>query len=141
MKILIAVDGSPASFRALERVAELTPRAAREATLLMVRVPAADPVLVINEDGFALGSASEEQEAQESLSWSKHCLELAGIPTQTLFRSGSDPAREVLKAAEEIGADMIVVGCHHKSALGRLIKGSVSADLAVHARVPLLIVP
>jgi nucleotide-binding universal stress UspA family protein len=141
MKILVAVDGTPASFRALERVAELTPDGPREATLLMVRVPSADPVLSIGEDGFALGSVAEEQDADANLGWAKQCLEKAGIPTHTLLRNGSNPVRSVLDAAVEVGADMIVVGCQHKGTLGRLLLGSVSAELARHARIPLLIVP
>lgn len=44
-----------------------------------------------------------------------------------------DPADEILDLAEEIGADMIIVGSHNRTTLGRFLLGSVSESVADRA--------
>ena len=51
-----------------------------------------------------------------------------------------DPVREILGLAEEIGADLIVLGSHGYGAMGRLLIGSVSEAVLHGARCPVLIV-
>jgi nucleotide-binding universal stress UspA family protein len=51
------------------------------------------------------------------------------------------PAKRILKAAEEIGADMIVTGARGISDLKSLVLGSVSHRLVSTASFPCLIVP
>jgi nucleotide-binding universal stress UspA family protein len=52
-----------------------------------------------------------------------------------------DPAECILTVAEEHGADVIVVGSHHRSWLSRLFTGSVSGQVIKHADRPVLVVP
>jgi nucleotide-binding universal stress UspA family protein len=56
-------------------------------------------------------------------------------------RAVGEPADELDQAAEEAGADVVVVvGCHGRSALGRALVGSVSTELVQHANRPVLVV-
>jgi nucleotide-binding universal stress UspA family protein len=57
----------------------------------------------------------------------------------TEIRSG-DPALALLQAAEEEGADLIVVGSHGQSAIERFLLGSVSEKVLRHAQCSVLIV-
>jgi nucleotide-binding universal stress UspA family protein len=57
--------------------------------------------------------------------------------TKAHLRSG-EPDAEVVGLAEDIGADMIVVGSRGTSPLRRPI-GSVSSSIATHAHCPVLI--
>lgn len=50
-----------------------------------------------------------------------------------------DPAEEILGLANEIGASMIVLGCHDRSALGRFLLGSVSTEVLHHAHCPVFV--
>lgn len=50
-----------------------------------------------------------------------------------------DPSDEILDLAEEIGADMIIVGSHNRTALGRLLLGSVSESVADRARCTVVV--
>jgi nucleotide-binding universal stress UspA family protein len=54
-------------------------------------------------------------------------------------RSG-DPAIQLDLAAEEHGADLVVVGARGHSVPHRLLLGSVSTRLLHHARRPVLVV-
>ena len=54
--------------------------------------------------------------------------------------AGGEPAKELDRAAEEVDADLVVVGCQRRSALGRALAGSVSAELVRHAHHPVLVV-
>ncbi len=47
----------------------------------------------------------------------------------------------ILKAAKDYGADVIVMGSHGRSGLGKLIMGSVAENVMHNSEVPLLIVP
>jgi nucleotide-binding universal stress UspA family protein len=52
-----------------------------------------------------------------------------------------DPVHELLRLAEEIGADLIAAGRHGRGFLGRLVMGSVSTSLVRGAKCSVLIVP
>ena len=47
----------------------------------------------------------------------------------------------ILKAAKDYGADVIVMGSHGRSGLGKLIMGSVAENVMHNSEVPLLVVP
>lgn len=141
MLILIATDGTPAAMRALERVPDLTPVADREAIVLRVRTRAEEPVLVQADDAIELVPGDQEVATTEAVMAARDMLVARGIPTRVMVRESHDAAREILAVAEEERVDLIVVGTRHLSALARLLVGSVSADLATHAHIPLLIVP
>lgn len=49
-------------------------------------------------------------------------------------------AEEILRQAEEIGADLIVMGTHGRSGLGRLLMGSVAGEVVRNARCPVITV-
>jgi nucleotide-binding universal stress UspA family protein len=51
-----------------------------------------------------------------------------------------DPATSVVQAAEEEGADFIVVGSHGRTGLGRLLMGSVAEAIVRHAKCPVVTV-
>jgi nucleotide-binding universal stress UspA family protein len=55
--------------------------------------------------------------------------------------SADYPSHALSKAAEEIPADILVVGTHRQSVLGRLLIGSTAARLVRIATMPVLMVP
>lgn len=52
-----------------------------------------------------------------------------------------DPARQIVRAAKEFHADMIVLGTHSKTAMDAFWSGSVTPKLATRTHLPLLLVP
>ena len=55
--------------------------------------------------------------------------------------SNSSPAAGVQAIAEETGASIIVVGCSHRSGIGRVLAGSVTESVLVGAPVPVAVAP
>jgi nucleotide-binding universal stress UspA family protein len=49
-----------------------------------------------------------------------------------------DPATEIVRVAEEEGADIIVVGTHGRTGLTRLLMGSVAEQVIRHSACPVL---
>ena len=52
----------------------------------------------------------------------------------------ADPAGEILRVAGELGCDVIVLGTHGRTGLGRVLLGSVAEQLLRKARCPVLTV-
>jgi nucleotide-binding universal stress UspA family protein len=63
----------------------------------------------------------------------------AGISTSVEVREG-DPADQLIKAANEVGADLIVVGSRGLSTLPRLVLGSVARKVLLHAPQSVLVI-
>jgi nucleotide-binding universal stress UspA family protein len=59
---------------------------------------------------------------------------------QTIVKEG-DYADSILEAAEEVHADIIVVGSHSRKWLENIVMGSVTGKVLHHTSVPLFIVP
>ncbi len=150
MTVLIAYDGSDCAREALAdlRRAGLP----REAEALVVSVSDlwVPPVRssfetvekIISSDRAAAVLAHAEEEASRSL---ERAGELAEEAARRLRRDFPEwdvraevavgtPAQELIQKADRRRADLLVVGSHGRSALGRLVLGSVSQKVAGEAR-------
>lgn len=61
----------------------------------------------------------------------------AGISVERRLEYG-DPEAVILTVAQEIGADLIVMGTHGRTGLRRLLMGSVAEHVVRHANCPVL---
>jgi nucleotide-binding universal stress UspA family protein len=53
---------------------------------------------------------------------------------------GHEPAEEVVELAEELGADLVVIGMRHRSAVGKFLLGSTAQRILLEAPCPVLAV-
>jgi nucleotide-binding universal stress UspA family protein len=53
---------------------------------------------------------------------------------------GHEPADEVVDLAEELGAELVVIGMRHRSAVGKFLLGSTAQRILMDARCPVLAV-
>ena len=136
--LLVAVDFNVLSERALERALDLAvPLGARVTVLHVYALPSlriADSDIVPSGEEAARLTAAAEQQLEELIA--RH--ERPGIPLVRHLRVGGPPAQEITTAAEELGADMIVVGTHGRGAIGRALLGSVAMDVLRTSKVPVL---
>lgn len=132
-RILVAVDFSEASRRALQFGAVLAKQLQAEVVLLHVfeGVPGE---LKILEASFV--DSSFQEEAQENLAEWRRELESPVCKVRTVFREGSAIAREIVEAAAENDADLIVLGRHGPQSF--FMNNTVRKVLA-HAPCPVLI--
>ena len=61
----------------------------------------------------------------------------AGVAASTMHREGH-PVEGVLQAAQDHGADVIVIGTHGRNGLGRLFLGSTAEGVLRRAEVPVI---
>jgi len=134
-RVLIAVDGSPHSDHALGIGVALARRLGAEVGLVTV----VDPAPAVALEG---GAPSVDiltilrQEAVQTLEKAK--AHAAGARVSAHLREGA-PATEILHAATQWGASLIVVGSHGRTGLSRLFMGSKAESVARHADVPVLV--
>jgi len=124
-RILVAYDGSDHAKRAVEHAVSLAK--ILNSSLYVITV-AVDPSQVALEKARRIAAEAAEKVASSGLAVS-----------DVAVRSGV-PANEILSYAEEIRADLIVMGSRGLSTIQRLVLGSVSQAVAARARVPVLIV-
>ena len=132
-RVLIAVDGSEVSERALERVAKFLKAEAEAALVTVARPIYRDP----RYTGYA--DPNDEEEQRNVLFAARDVLERAGITATGLAPVG-DPADEILKAAEQVDAELIVMGARSLGTVERLVLGSVSTKVMHEAGCDVLIV-
>ncbi len=51
---------------------------------------------------------------------------------------GNSPAEDLVQLAEQLDADLIVIGIRHRSPVGKLVLGSNAADVILNAPCPVL---
>ena len=82
---------------------------------------------------------SMQQEAREYLDEKQRVLKAAGIDTDYHLVVGEPPADAILLAADELGADAIVMSTHGRSGMMRWVFGSVADRVLQRAKVPILL--
>lgn len=132
-RILIAVDGSEVSQRALGRAAMLLKEGADLAVVTVARPLYPHPPY----SGFA--DPEDEEQQQKVLAAARDALDRAGIAA-TPFAPVGDPADEILKAAKQFEADLIVMGARSLGPVKRLVLGSVSTKVMHESDCDVLIV-
>lgn len=128
-KILVAVDGSEYSKKALDFACELA--AKFNASLHIVHVPqgaAADRVMVLGGASVMIHAGREQiEKAGRKLIEAAQEIAEENLPgrVSTELRGG-DPAVEIVASAQETAADCVVIGSRGLGDFGGLLLGSVS---------------
>jgi nucleotide-binding universal stress UspA family protein len=142
MHVLIATDGSQLSIDAARRGVVLLAHAS-SVTLLTVltEIPGDDAggfegSVYSPDEQEALWQA-EQQAASDELAATAAAL--TGVEVDRRVELG-DVATTVCRIAEELPADVIVVGSHGRTGLKRVFLGSVSEHVVRHAPCPVLVV-
>jgi nucleotide-binding universal stress UspA family protein len=62
------------------------------------------------------------------------------VPVEHQLLFVADPAAEILRVARQLGSDLIVMGTHGRTGLGRLLMGSVATQVVRRASCPVVTV-
>lgn len=135
-KVLLAYDGSVEGRLALREGAKLAQLCRSEVFLLAV-VNLSNGIMMA--EGVAPGTVEYQRESYEGvLAEGFRQLESMGFAPTARLEVG-DPAHEIAAVAEEIGADLVVVGHRRQSRIERWWRGSVGANLFEKLECSLLI--
>ena len=137
--IVVGVDGSGHSRRALERAAAEAVAHGAPLTVLTIHQAVRDVYGSVShypEDAALTDKAKEAAQAETD-------QVLAALGSQpasvTVTAVHGLPVDELIKASQ--GADMLVLGRRGQGGFARLTMGSVTSQVAHHAHCPVLIVP
>lgn len=142
--ILVGVDGSSESELAFR--AALDHARGRDAKVhVLSALGGYDPFekLEAAMDARQLNLDRERADLSKLVSeWGRRWTEATGAsapPLEVEVRAGA-PAREILRAAKVLDAELIAVGTHGRSGLKRLVLGSVAEAVLRDAPCPVLVV-
>jgi nucleotide-binding universal stress UspA family protein len=144
MKILLATDGSETSAAAVQYVAAFPFPAGTEVTVVSVikdvlRETQIESLTPEQWDAFENTKDTTEIEVGAVVGEGAAILQEAGYAASISIRTGH-PAAEIIAAAGEIEADLIVVGSHGLTGFKRFLLGSVSNQVLQSADRSVLIV-
>lgn len=144
-QILIASDGSELADRALEHGLQLAKLAGSALTIVTVT----EPVTIVGGGyasiaGGVIDPLPELIEAQEKAA--RDLLERAakraadqGVAARTILVDNSFAAEGIVATANEIGAELIIMGSHGRRGLNRLLLGSQTNNVLAHTKIPVLV--
>ena len=142
--IVVGYDGGDAAGRALDRAIEEARGSHGRLFVLAVAEMPLNPQRPQNfgtlDDSPAQLLPLEEPPALEPvLNRARERLAPAGVHADYAWSAG-EPAGEIVGAARERGAALIVVGRHHHSLLGRFFGGDVATAVQREAGCPVIVV-
>ncbi len=116
----------------------LVGRVAVEAALRECTLRSARLVVVSSVSGGPGNDVYQQREAVERLS--ADVLQSAVDIDVREYARGNDPATDLLEVAEEIGAELIVIGLRRRSPVGKLLLGSNAQKILLESSIPVLAV-
>lgn len=130
VRILVPIDGSDCSFRALEFGADMAPR--YDATLHVVHVTdsrdeATDAILSRARDVLDANDVDDEPTVHTDI----------GLD----FRPAKRVGKDIVDIVEDEGYDHVVMGHHGAGSVERAILGSATETVMAADRVPVTVVP
>ena len=140
--ILVAVDDSPISYAAIEHAEQLAK--AFNSHVTVISVLAVDPMVGVDFYKIAPSITeyvlAAEKNAKERLDDIQQTLTNHGIQVSTRITRDTSTATAILNIADEINADLIVMGSHGRTGLKKMILGSVAQEVLRLCPLPVMVI-
>lgn len=144
-RILIASDGSELADRALDHGLQLAKLAGSEVTIVTVT----EPVTIVGGGYASIAGGvvdplpelveAQEKAARELLQRAAKRAADQGVTAKTVLVDNTFAAEGVVATANEIGAELIIMGSHGRRGLNRLLLGSQTNNVLAHTKIPVLV--
>jgi nucleotide-binding universal stress UspA family protein len=151
-RILVPLDGSEHSLRALEMAKQIAKEFGGKITLIHVYSVAVRPIIVPEPSTFSPGGVSvitveEASKVAEAvreagrrvLAEGEQKAKAEKVQVETMLVEGH-AVQEIVRAAKEGKFDLIVIGAKGISRIRELLLGSVTDGVIHHAACPVLVV-
>lgn len=144
-RILLAVDDTPSTAKAIDYAKDLV-REFRSSIALVTVVPptspasyGADPLL--GQQPIIVSEVPEMQRASAQRYLESISNDFEGAQEVFLFNKVGNTRDEILSAATEWTADIIIMGSNGRTGFEHFISGSVSESVIRKASCPVLVIP
>jgi nucleotide-binding universal stress UspA family protein len=135
MKILVPVDGSDFSLKALETACDLA-QAQAPSSVTLVSVSVILPEL---EEGAYIAEKMKAK-AEAALAKGKEVAMAKGITPSLILASGISPTDEIVKVAKQEKVDLIVIGSRGLAGKGKYFLGSTASQVVTYSPCSVLVV-
>jgi nucleotide-binding universal stress UspA family protein len=140
-KILVPLDGSGWSRRAIPHAVDIARANGSELVLLHVFRPPtaefADQIVLAGQEGQI---EELRQAAQQSLDSLSSELQSQGIEVKTQVIEGTGVASAICDYVREENIDLVVMSTHGRTGIARFLFGSVAAKVMEGVKVPVLLI-
>lgn len=141
--ILISTDGSDVAQKGVDQGLALAKSLGAKVTIFTAseRLP-----VYAGIDGglgaFAYDdyAAGQKEAAEKVLAATKASASRKGVEVDTVYTENALPAEAIIETAKARDCSLIVMSSHGRRGLGRLVLGSVTAEVLAHSPVPVLVV-
>ena len=143
-KLLLTLDGSELSAAAVPHAAQIASTSGAEVVLLRIIDSVGHIIAQSTPAGFELSAggitaeiaeqavSAQQQAAQAELDAVAAQLKAQGVEHVSTVVAEGIPGDEIVRTAESLGCDIIVMATHGRSGLGRAVLGSVADHVARH---------
>jgi len=142
-RVVVGTDGSETSAEAVRQAAELARFCGADLHVVHVFQPVSGIATIGPDAGAAAAAAglpeAAERHAAQILERATQAGKRIGVDVETHLHTG-DPANALIETAEQVHADLLVVGNKGMSGVRRFVLGSVPNKVSHHAPCSLLIV-
>ena len=135
MKILVPVDGSAYSLKAVETACDLA-KAQAPASVVLTAVAIQIAEL---EEGVYIAEKMKAQ-AEIALAKAKEVARGKGITAEVILATGASPADVIVRVAKEQQADLIVIGSRGLAGKTRSFLGSTASQVVTYSPCSVLVV-
>ena len=135
MKILVPVDGSEYSMKAVENACNLA-KAQAPSTIILVAAAVEIPEL---SEGRYIADKMKAQ-AEVALTKGKEAALKCGITPEVILATGPSPAEEIVAVAKDQNVDLIVIGSRGLAGKTRSFLGSTASKVVTYSPCSVLVV-
>jgi nucleotide-binding universal stress UspA family protein len=133
--ILLPTNGSDRANRAAEAGLELAKALGAKVTCLLVVAPDYLPAM----DPSYIPTPSPESQSHEILDPVARRAKELGVACNLIVAQGADASAEIVSLATQRKCDLIVMGTHGRSKVGKLLLGSDAAQVLADCEIPVLL--
>ena len=143
--ILVPTDGSPLSLNAARAAMSLAKALRARVTALYVIAPYPPPPA---DDGMALYAGYfsprdyaklTQKQATSALARIDAAARDAGVACATLYVTGAQPWKSIIKTARSSKCDLIAMASHGRRGLAAILLGSETTKVLTHSKIPVLV--
>ena len=139
-KILVPIDGSELSYKAVAGAASFAKCLGAEVYVLTV----IEPYSYTNLSEYRPESIEQydqrvKDQAKERLEKARDFFDKAGVDAKICSKKSFSPSEAIMEVCDELGCDLIFMASHGRKGLAAVLLGSETQKVLTHSKVPVMV--